>query len=50
VSTSALESTVVTTTAAFRIVGHVSPTTDAFVDVLVKFNPGYHSLTNAVGL
>jgi hypothetical protein len=49
-STSALESTVVTTTAAFRIVGHVSPTSDAFVDVLVKFNPGYHSLTQAVGL
>lgn len=49
-STSALESTVVTTTAAFRIVGFVSPVTDAFPDVLVKFNPGYHSLTNAVGL
>jgi hypothetical protein len=49
-STSSLTSSVVTTTAAFRIVGHVSPTTDAFVDVLVKFNPGYHSLTNAVGL
>jgi hypothetical protein len=49
-STSALESTVVTTTAAFRIVEHVSPPTDAFVDVLVKFNPGYHSLTQAVGL
>jgi hypothetical protein len=50
VSTSALESTVVTTTAAFRIVGHVSPASDAFPDVLVKFNPGYNSLTNAVGL
>jgi hypothetical protein len=50
VSTSALESTTVTTTAAFRIVGYVSPATDAFPDVLVKFNPGYHSLTNAVGL
>lgn len=49
-STSALESTVVTTTAAFRIVGIVSPSGDAFADVLVKFNPGYHSLTNAVGL
>jgi hypothetical protein len=49
-STSALESTVVTTTAAFRVVAHVSPVTDPFVDVLVKFNPGYHSLTNAVGL
>lgn len=49
-STSALTASVVTTTAAFRIVAHVSPTTDAFPDVLVKFNPGYHSLTNAVGL
>lgn len=49
-STSALESTVVTTTAAFRIVAHVSPPSDAYPDVLVKFNPGYHSLTNAVGL
>ena len=50
VSTSALESTTVTTAAAFRIVGFVSPTTDTYPDVLVKFNPGYHSLTNAVGL
>ena len=48
-STSALEATVVTTTAAFRIVAHVSPASDAYPDVLVKFNPGYHSLTNAVG-
>lgn len=50
VSTSALESTVVTASAAFRVVGFVSPTTDPYPDVLVKFNPGYHSLTNAVGL
>lgn len=49
-STSALESTVVTTTAAFRIVGFASPVSDAFPDVLVKFNPGYHSLTQAVGI
>jgi len=49
-STSALESTVVATTAAFRIVAHVSPPGDPFPDVLVKFNPGYHSLTNAVGI
>jgi hypothetical protein len=47
-STSALESTVVSTTAAFRIVGFVSPVGDAFPDVLVKFNPGYNSMTNAV--
>jgi len=48
-STSALDATVVTTTAAFRIVAHVSPASDTYPDVLVKFNPGYHSLTNAVG-
>lgn len=50
VSSSALESTTVTTTAAFRIVAAVSPISDTYPDVLVKFNPGYHSLTNAVGL
>src|SRR6056300_410668 len=49
-STSALDATTVTTTAAFRIVAAVSPITDAYPDVLVKINPGYHSLTNAVGL
>ena len=54
-STSALESTVVTTTAAFRIVGFAniqgfSQVGDAFTDILVKFNPGYHSYTNAVGV
>lgn len=49
-STSAVESTTVTTTAAFRIVAAVSPLSDTYPDVLVKFNPGYHSLTNAVGL
>lgn len=47
-STSALESTTVATTAAFRIVAAVSPISDAYPDVLVKFNPGYHSMTNAV--
>jgi hypothetical protein len=47
-STSALEAGTVATTAAFRIVSFVSPTTDAFPEVLVKFNPGYHSMTNAV--
>jgi hypothetical protein len=49
-STSALDATTVTTTAAFRIVAAVSPIGDAYPDVLVKFNPGYHSFTNAVGL
>jgi hypothetical protein len=45
----------VTTTAAFRVVGFVnmqgfSVVGDAFTDILVKLNPGYHSHTNAVGL
>jgi hypothetical protein len=39
----------VTTTAAFRVVGFVT-IGDAFTDILVKINPGYHSYTNAVGL
>ena len=49
-STSALDATVQTTAAAFRIVAHVSDPSDAYPDVLVKFNPGAHSFTNAVGL
>lgn len=44
----------VTTSAAFRIIGFVNSTTstvgDAYTDLLVKINPGYHSYTNAVGL
>lgn len=45
----------VATTAAFRIVGFVnmvgfSQVGDAYTDILVKFNPGYHSYSNAVGL
>jgi hypothetical protein len=49
-STSALDATVKTAAAAFRVVGHVSPASDAYPDVLVKFNPGAHSFTNNVGL
>jgi hypothetical protein len=49
-STSALESTVVTTSAAFRIVGFASPVSDAFPDVLVKINPAFHSMSVNVGL
>jgi hypothetical protein len=49
-STSALDATVQTTAGAFRIVGFASPAGDAYTDVLVKFNPGAHSYTNAVGL
>lgn len=40
--------------AAFRVVGFVnapgSAVGDAYTDILVKINPGYHSYTNAVGL
>ena len=49
-STSALDATVKTAAAAFRVVAHVSPAGDAYPDVLVKFNPGAHSFTNNVGL
>ena len=49
-SNAALESTVVATAAAFRVVAIVSPPGDAFADVLVKFNPGQHSYLNAVGI
>ncbi len=49
-STSALDATVQTAAAAFRVVAHVSPASDAFPDVLVKFNPGAHQMTNNVGL
>lgn len=49
-STSALESTTVTTAAAFRIVGFASPVTDAFPDVFVKFNPGAHAYGSNVGI
>ena len=49
-STSALDATVQAAAAAFRVVSHVSPASDAFPDVLVKFNPSAHSLMNNVGL
>jgi hypothetical protein len=49
-STSALESTVVTTAAAFKIIGFASPLTDTYTEVFVKFNPGAHAYTNAVGI
>lgn len=49
-STSALDATVQTTAAAFRIVGFASEPGDAFTDVLVKFNPSAHSFANNVGL
>lgn len=49
-STSALDATVQTAAAAFRIVGFASTPGDAYTDVLVKFNPAAHSYTNNVGL
>ena len=49
-STSALDATVKTAAAAFRVVAHVSPAGDSYPDVLVKFNPGAHQFTNNVGL
>jgi hypothetical protein len=49
-STSALDATVQTAAAAFRVVAHVSPASDAYPDVLVKFNPSAHQMTNNVGL
>ena len=49
-STSALDATVQTAAAAFRIVGFVSEPGDAFTAVLVKFNPSAHSYGNNVGL
>ena len=49
-STTAVDATTVTTTAAFRIVGSASPIGDAFPDLLVKLNPGYSSMNNVVGL
>ena len=49
-STSALESATQTAAAAFKIIGFASPVTDAFPDVLVKFNPGAHAFSNATGI
>lgn len=49
-STSALDATVQTAAAAFRVVAHVSDPADSYPDVLVKFNPGGHQSLNNVGL
>jgi len=49
-STSALDATVQTAAAAFRIVGFASTPGDSYTDVLVKFNPSAHSYMNNVGL
>ena len=53
-STSAVSATSQAGTAAFRVVGFVNSTTstvgDAYTDLLVKFNIGQHSYTNATGV
>ena len=54
-SNTALSTSVAATSGyAFRIVGFVDSTTsqvgDAYTDVLVKFNPGSHSYSNATGV
>ena len=54
-STTSVSATAQTTTGAFRVIGFVdmvgfSTVGDAYTDILVKFNPGYHSYSNAVGL
>jgi hypothetical protein len=51
----ALNATTKTTTAPFRIIGFPNMVGffvvgDAYTDVLVKWNPGWHSYTNVVGL
>jgi hypothetical protein len=49
-STSAVDPSGQAAAAAFRIVGFASPISDAYPDVLVKFNPGAHAYMNNVGL
>lgn len=54
-SNSSVSATSQTSAAAFRVVGFVdmvgfSTVGDAFTDILVKFNPGQHSYSNAVGI
>ena len=54
-STSAVSATSQAGSAAFRIVGFVdmvgfSVAGDAYTDILVKFNPGYHSYSCPIGL
>jgi len=51
----AVSSTTKTTTAPFRVIGFpnmvgFSVVGDAYTDVFVKWNPGWHSYTNVVGL
>jgi hypothetical protein len=50
----AVSATSATTTLPFRVVGFVDSTTsavgDAYTDVLVKWNPGWHAYNNVIGL
>ena len=51
----AISATTKTTTAPFRVIGFpnmvgFSVVGDAYTDTLVKWNPGWHSYTNVVGL
>ena len=53
-STTSVSATSQTATAAFRIVGFPQTVNNAvgddYTEILVKFNPGYHSYSNAVGI
>lgn len=49
-STMAIDATVQTSVGGFLILGHVSPVTDAYPDVLVKFTSGAHSLLMNTGV
>ncbi len=51
-SNTALDASTIATTSgfAFRVVGFASGPGDAYTDVLVMFNPGAHSYTNATGI
>ena len=44
-SNTALDADATSATKAFKVVGFVSPPTDSFPDILVKFAPSYHSMT-----
>jgi len=49
-STMALDATVQTTVGGLLIMGFVSPTDDAYPDVLVKFTTGAHRVTMSTGV
>ena len=49
-STMAIDATVQTTAGGLLIMGFVSPTSDAYPDVLVKFTTGAHRVTMSTGV